>query len=64
MTELRNVEAELTRFRALLALAVVMLALRAAGLAAVVLQVLRHDDLARRPRATARRWCPSCPTAA
>jgi hypothetical protein len=35
MTELRNVEAELTRFRLrLLALAVVMLALRAAGLAA------------------------------
>ena len=49
MTELRNVEAELTRFRLrLLALAVVMLgAFGLLGWRLYVLQVLRHDDLAR-----------------
>ena len=49
MTELRNVEAELTRFRLrLLAVAVAMLgAFGLLGWRLYVLQVLRHDDLAR-----------------
>jgi penicillin-binding protein 2 len=65
MTELRNVEADLSRFRLrmLVASIVVVLAFPAAASRLVYLQVVRHDDLDAQAEATARPSCPSCPTA-
>ena len=64
MTEFRNVQADLTRFRArvltvtvLMLVLFVMLALRL-----VYLQVLRHEDLNEQAENNTRPSCPWCPT--
>ena len=67
MTELRNVEADLSRFRVrmLVASLVVLVAFLLLASRLVYLQVVRHDRLAaNRPRTTAPPSCPWCPTAA
>ena len=66
MTEIRNVAAELVRFkRRVLVIALVVLgAFALLGTRLFYLQVTRHEDLAEQPRATARPWCRWCPTGA
>ena len=66
MTELKDLARDLDRFR-LRILAAALFVLFGFGLLAarlVYLQVVRHDELRRRPRRTARPSCRSCRTAA
>ena len=65
MTELRNVEADLARFRLrifIASLVVVGCLLLLAG-RLVYLQVFRHEDLKEQAENNTRRLCPSCPIA-